>query len=225
MSTEEKRLVRGEPVVAKVLEAAMEEVARSGYEGLTLERVAARAGVNRTTIFRRWPTKKDLVIAMMERMTANIQLDFDHGSLREDLAAMISVATRTMLAPGMLGMHRVLMEARQDPDLRDLAECVRDGREARAQAILTRAEARGEFRKDLDKRLFLDGLMGALFAHIVFKSRPVTPEFTSKLLEYLLKVATPMKVSAAPRTRPKASVAAPRSKRVVRSRAKPSRRG
>ena len=63
------KLVRGEAIVARVLEATIEELALSGYAALALERVAARAGVNRTTIFRRWPTKPELVRAAVEWLT------------------------------------------------------------------------------------------------------------------------------------------------------------
>lgn len=206
MAIEEKPLVRGEPIVAKVLDATVEEIALSGYGALTLERVAARAGVNRTTIFRRWPTKKDLVVATMNRMTEQVRFDWDHGSLRADLAELIAIATRTVFAPGMVGMHKMMVEAREDPELGELARCIRDEKHDAAFAVLTRAEKRGEFRKDLDKELFLEGLMGMLFAKIVFRHEPVTPEFTRQLLDYVMKIASPPR-AAAPRARRAAGAA------------------
>jgi AcrR family transcriptional regulator len=154
MAIEDKPLVRGEPIVAKVLEATVAEIAHSGYAALTLERVAARAGVNRTTIFRRWPTKKDLVRATMNRMTEQVRFDWDHGSLRADLAEFIAVAARTVFAPGMLGMQKMMVEARSEPELGELARCIRDEKHDAAFALLTRAEKRREFRKDLVKELF-----------------------------------------------------------------------
>ena len=61
--------------------------------------------------------------------------------------------------------------------------------------MLLRAEARGELRSDLDKELFLDGMFGALFAHVVFQNQPITPAFTQRLLDHLMRVATPVKPS------------------------------
>jgi AcrR family transcriptional regulator len=223
MAIEDKPLVRGEPIVAKVLDATVEEIAFSGYAALTLERVAARAGVNRTTIFRRWPTKKDLVLATMNRMTDKVQFDWDHGNLRADLAELIVVATRTVFAPGMVGMHKMMVEARGDAELGELARCIRDEKHNAAFALLTRAEKRGEFRKDLDKELFLESLMGMLFAKVVFRHEPITPEFTKQMLDYVMKVATPSRAGAS-RSRGNAA-AAKRSpaKRVARSKASAGR--
>lgn len=196
MAAEDKPLVRGEPIVAKVLDATVEEIAFSGYAALTLERVAARAGVNRTTIFRRWPTKKDLVLATMNRMTDKVRFDWDHGNLRADLAELIAVATRTVFAPGMVGMHKMMVEARGDAELGELARCIRDEKHNAAFELLRRAEKRGEFRKDLDKELFLESLMGMLFAKVVFRHEPITPEFTKQMLDYVMKVATPARAVA-----------------------------
>ncbi|MBL8742456.1 MAG: TetR/AcrR family transcriptional regulator [Myxococcales bacterium] len=220
MAIEEKPLVRGEPVVAKVLEATVEEIAFSGYAALTLERVAARAGVNRTTIFRRWPTKKDLVLATMKRMTEQVRFDWDYGSLRADLAELIAVATRTVFAPGMVGMHKMMVEAREDQELGELARCIRDEKHDAAFALLTRAEKRGEFRKDLDKELFLESLMGMLFAKIVFRHETITPEFTRQLLDYVMKVATPARGTARRTGRPAGSSRKPSPRRAKTSSAR-----
>lgn len=219
MSTEEKPLVRGEPVVAKVLAATVEEIALSGYAALTLERVASRAGVNRTTIFRRWPTKKDLVLATLERLTAEVKFDWDHGSLREDLQELVTIAARTVFAPGMLGMHKMLIEARMDPELSEVARCIRDDKHEGAINVLKRAERRGEFRKDLDKELFLDSLMGMLFAKLVFKHEAMTPEFMRRMLDHVMKIATPVRPrGGTPRKVAAARPAAKRAGKLVSAR-------
>jgi AcrR family transcriptional regulator len=189
----DKRLVRGEPIVKKVLAATMEEVALTGYEGLTLERVAARAGVNRTTIYRRWPTKKDLLEATIEHASASVKFDWDLGSLRADLAELLRRAGEQIFTPGMLGMHRMMMDACKDAGLREAARCARDEKHSHAIAMLTRAEKRGELRGDIDKELFLDGMFGALFARVVFQNEPLTPAFIKRLLDHLVAMASPVK--------------------------------
>ncbi len=201
LTLHDKPLVRGETVVRKVLIATIEEVALTGYAGLTLERVAARAEVNRTTIYRRWPTKKDLVAATLSFAAEQVVFDWDNGSLRADLGELLERARETFFAPGMLGMHRLIIEAQQDPELSQIAKCTRDEKHDHAFAMLLRAEARGELRSDLDKELFLDGMFGALFAHVVFQNQPITPAFTQRLLDHLMRVATPVKPSR-PRSAP-----------------------
>lgn len=209
-AAEERRLVRGEPVVRKVLLATMEEVALTGYDGLTIERVAARAGVNRTTIYRRWPTKKELVTATVELASEQIQFDWDLGTLRADLTELLRRATEALFTPGMLGMHRMMLEAAREPALQDISRCVQEEKLSHALAMLQRAEARGEFRSDLDKVIFLDSLFGGLFMRVVAQHQPLTAAYVADLLEYLLKIASP---TATPSVRPRP---APRGKAAAR---------
>src|SRR5258708_31088310 len=78
---------RGSPVVARVLRATIEELARIGYGALSIEEVANRAGVNKTTVYRRWPTKADLVRAALRSMGDDKVCQPATGSLRGDLLA------------------------------------------------------------------------------------------------------------------------------------------
>lgn len=184
--------VRGEPVVTRVLDATLDELARTGYEALTLERVATRAGVNRTTIFRRWPSKAELVRAAMERSTRALDFDWDTGSLRGDLKVLIERAHETLFAPGMVGFLRTLLGAGSDPALLELVETTEQSKLGAVMAFFIRAEQRGEVRLDLDKQLFLDGLMGLLMVKLVFQGEKVTPVFVTRLLDHLLAmVAVP----------------------------------
>src|SRR3954468_5657962 len=64
---------RSEQVVRRVLDAAIVELARSGYHGFRMDVVAARAAVNKTTIYRRWPNRAALVTALVERMRAPLK--------------------------------------------------------------------------------------------------------------------------------------------------------
>src|SRR5687768_8286802 len=78
---------RSEHVVRRVLEAAFVELAHSGYAGCRMESVAARAGVNKTTIYRRWPNRVALVSALGERMRTPLRESPlpDTGKLENDL--------------------------------------------------------------------------------------------------------------------------------------------
>lgn len=211
------KLVRGEAIVARVLEATIEELALSGYAALALERVAARAGVNRTTIFRRWPTKPELVRAALQRATGALNFDWDTGSLRGDLKMLIERAGETMLAPGMLGFLQTMLGARDEPELLELAAEAEFAKVGAVMAFFVRAEQRGELRPDLDKQLFLDGLMGLLTVKLVYQRQPVTPEFVGRLLDHIiLMVAPPKPVAHEPRPEP----APPATDRPARGRTK-----
>lgn len=179
--------MRGEEIVARVLDATIEELAQTGFEAMTLDRVAARAGVNRTTIYRRWPTREALVQATMDRTMGAVVFDWDTGSLRGDLAELITRARSTLFAPGMVTLLRMA----KAPRLSRRARASEQAKHANALAMLTRARARGELRGDVDPVLYLDSLLGMLFARLVFRGEPLDDAFVAGVLDYFVTIAAP----------------------------------
>jgi AcrR family transcriptional regulator len=184
------RRVRGEPIVARVLDATLQELARTGYAGLTLERVAVRAGVNRTTIYRRWPNKGELVRAAFQRTTGAMDFDWDTGSLRGDLEVFIGRAHATLVSPGMRAFLQTLL-ADEQPELLGLAAAAEAPKLAAVMAFFVRAEQRGEIRPELDRALFLDGLLGLLFVKLVVHREPVTPSFIGRVIDHVIAMVAP----------------------------------
>jgi AcrR family transcriptional regulator len=147
--TETKRRTRGVQrgprsvqVVESVRAATLGELARAGFAGLTIDGVARAAGVNRTTIYRRWPTKAALLAAMVEPLLERYDHDPDTGSLEADLLELaLLIRDNAELPEG-----RALVEAVQaGPDeLRDLAEATRDRALTPFRRVLERAAERGE---------------------------------------------------------------------------------
>src|SRR6187455_1103921 len=80
---------RSARVVSEVLSATLEAFAEQGYAGLSVEAVALRAGVNKTTIYRRWPTKADLVGAALVSLRDDDPEPPNTGSLRDDLLQVL----------------------------------------------------------------------------------------------------------------------------------------
>lgn len=201
----ERRLIRGEQVIAKVLGATIEELALVGLEGLTLERVAARAAVNRTTIYRRWPTKEDLVLAALRWMEKDEVLP-DTGTLHGDLEALVEHATAKLFAPGTLSLIRTILGAPSESKLREFAECTHEVRRRGVLELFERAERRGEIRPDIDKELFLDSIFGMLFVRLIFKREQPTTDLRDRIVEQVLRLGAPQSpiAPARPRTsRPK----------------------
>src|ERR1700719_4297131 len=97
---------RSQQVVEKVREATMAELARVGFPGLTIEGVAKAATVNRTTIYRRWPSKAALLLAVLEPGLQLFDQDPATGSLAGDLLALMLMIGETAALPEGAGGAR-----------------------------------------------------------------------------------------------------------------------
>jgi AcrR family transcriptional regulator len=136
---------RGAALERAILRAAAEELTESGYAGLTMDRVARRAGTNKNTIYRRWPNRAALGIAAYRHLAvATMQLP-DTGELRGDVLELMRSANRTWSSPIGGILRALLAGARDDPQL--LAQIHENSADAGSAAwltILARAVARGE---------------------------------------------------------------------------------
>src|SRR4030081_2616781 len=133
---------RSQQVVEKVREATMAELARVGFPGLTIEGVARAANVNRTTIYRRWPSKGALLLAVLEPGLERFDHDPDTGSLAGDLLALMLMMAERMALPEGQAVHRAVGST--SDELKELVDTVNDrGLDAFRRAF-DRARARGE---------------------------------------------------------------------------------
>ena len=153
---------RSERVVQRVLVASVAELAKSGYRGFRMDGVSASAGVNKTTIYRRWPDKALLVAAAVGWMRSSVH-DVplpDTGSLEQDLAE----AFRRRMS----FKHRVegkawarLLAEKHDPEVHAVIGDAVKQRSDAWYAMVARAVARGELPEGTDARLLL-GMLGAV---------------------------------------------------------------
>ncbi|GGN65045.1 TetR family transcriptional regulator [Actinoplanes lobatus] len=137
---------RGEELEQAILHAAAEELRESGYPGMTMDRVAARAGTNKNAIYRRWPHRAALGIAAYRHLTDAVMPDPDTGSLRGDALEMLRRANQTWSSPYGAVLRGLLAAAADDPQLLTLMR-ERSGADTMDRAWLTmlrRAATRGE---------------------------------------------------------------------------------
>lgn len=141
---------RGEEVERAVLRAAVEELTERGYEGFTMDRVAARAGTNKTTIYRRWSSRTSLALAAYREMVAQPDSPPDTGELRSDVIELLrSVADRLASPSGAEVLRGLMMDARRDPELMaGLREDFNRSEPGTMLILLARAVARGEARPE-----------------------------------------------------------------------------
>ena len=150
-----------------ILAAALELALEGGLAGMTMEKVAARAGAGKATIYRRWDTKQALMADALRSIAADIQAP-DTGSLRGDFLGLAAQAMGAN-APGALRlMPRLMSEAAEDPELFAACRAVLvDPRRAQLREVLRRGVERGELRADLDLELAIDGLIGPIIYRVL----------------------------------------------------------
>jgi AcrR family transcriptional regulator len=171
-----------------ILEAAVEVFAAAGLEGLTVEGVAARAGVGKATIYRRYPCKVDLVVAAARCFTQTTEPSPDTGTTRGDLRALVD-GLIAMLTTTPLGRALpILIAARTRVDELDVAfsEIVAEKR-ARAVAVLRRGIARGDLRSDVDPEVVIDCFVGPIFYRFLVTNAPLDDAFAGEIVDQILR--------------------------------------
>jgi AcrR family transcriptional regulator len=185
-TTKKRALVRGEPIVNGVLRAAIEELARAGYRALRIEDVALRAGVNKTTIYRRWPTKIELVRAALASDAQNKLVAPETGSLRADLLEVGRTFADLATSPEGQSVMRMMVAEGSDPEVADLEKSLRETFECVPSSIVANAVARGEIAPSGSHPVMLDAFVGAIHHRIFMMNEPVTDDFLARLADIVL---------------------------------------
>lgn len=180
------RQVRGEKLVEKVLEATVEELAAKGYGATSIEDIAERAGVAKTTIYRRWPTKPELALAALERVADDVANPRDTGTLRGDLILMLRSFRDFAMSPRGASLMRMMMTEGTCGDIAEVARTIRKSKETTPRAVIARAIKRGELPKGSDAKLILDPLFGAVQHYILFDNDPVDDRRIEHLVDLIL---------------------------------------
>ncbi|NUO99570.1 MAG: TetR/AcrR family transcriptional regulator [Nonomuraea sp.] len=169
----------------EIFDATLRLVAERGYDGLTVEGVAERSGVNKTTIYRWWPSKAALLgAALVESDLLGFEPP-DTGSLRGDLVALVEQARRLLTHPPASDVAvTALAAAVRHPEL-DARRFFAD-RFARERLIFERAAGRGELRESADPMLIVDLLAGAVWMRAVFRGLPLPPDFAAQAVATVL---------------------------------------
>jgi AcrR family transcriptional regulator len=167
--------------------ATLAELAERGYSALSLERVAHRAGVNKTTLYRRWGTREELVLdAMLERAGEHISVP-DTGSLRRDLLELARTAAANAATPEVSAMARaVASEAPHDSRLAAANRRFWAERLALDAAIVERAIERGEVAEGTDPRRVIESVLGPIHLRLLLTGEPVDRAFLEGVVDVVV---------------------------------------
>ena len=179
---------RSEQADQAIIDAALSLFAESGPEGLCIERVAARAGVGKATIYRRWPGKEDLLLDAIAALKTPLPEPAGR-SAREDLVALLLAMCEETADPRRARQFALLLgEGAKYPRLMArYVETVLEPRREVIRAVLRHGIATGELRPDLDVDTALFMLTGAVVARRGREQSAIPPDYPERVVDELLR--------------------------------------
>ena len=163
-----------------ILDAALELLAQEGFQGLSIEDIAARAGVGKTTIYRRWSSKDELVIDAIHEIQVDLTT-VDTGNFRNDLVILFKAANRGIMTHPLLPqlVLRLISEFQANTEIFQVfLTQLLIPRIQRFMYMVEQAQARGEIRRDIDWTLALELITGPIFIHLLI-SHYLAPSMSS----------------------------------------------
>jgi AcrR family transcriptional regulator len=175
-----------------ILDATVDLLAELGFLALTVEAVAARAGVAKTTLYRRWPNKDELVMDALCGMKG-MQHDLPGESVRGDLLYMLH-RMRTVWISGKFGslMRRLAADGIERPDLyREFRNRFVAPRQAIMRAIIDRGIAEGSIRADVDRQWMIAMLVSPIITAVMTHQDRVTGQQIDFTVDTVLRGVAP----------------------------------
>ncbi|MCW1959990.1 MAG: TetR/AcrR family transcriptional regulator [Mycobacterium sp.] len=171
---------------SELLAVTLHLLQEHGYEGLTVDEVAATAHASKATVYRRWPTKAELVLAAFIEGVSQDGVPPDTGSLREDLICIGDTVCAHIKEHGST-LRAVLAETARNPALNDaMQQQLFDQRRAMMRQVLKQAVARGEIDAAAVNGELWDLLPGYLIYRTVIRNSPATRRTVRAIVDDLI---------------------------------------
>ncbi|MFD0559441.1 TetR family transcriptional regulator [Stackebrandtia endophytica] len=164
---------------AKVLDAVIAQLGEHGFDGLTTDTVAARAGVHRTTVYRRWGDVGGLLADVLDAAGDDDWIPPDTGSLEGDLCGLNEEIQTALTAQPPVMMALIASSFRSEPAA-DAQQRLWEDRYTRCGIIIDRAVKRGELPPGTNARQLLVTATAPVYHQLVLLRTPVDPELPSR---------------------------------------------
>ena len=172
-------------VLQSVAQAAMAEMAKSGIENFSVPRVAARAGVSSSSIYRRWPNKADLIV-FAGAHHSEVALPMPNlGSLRADLLRLVADVAKYVLNPQGQGLIAMAF-GRETAGRSEVQDAFWRLRTAQHQPMFDRAIARRELPPDADTGEIMERAIGPIYIRAFMTRQPITARFLQRVVDAAL---------------------------------------
>jgi len=165
---------------AQILDAACGLLLEQGVHGFTLLEVARRAGVPKSTVYRRWPSRRDMLASALAGLVEKTVEPPNTGSFRGDLLASVKLQME-MLSGEARALVRLGLDVADDDELRPVVSEALDRRRKNFYPVLQRAVERGELRPDIEFDAVLDLVFGAALSRVI-SQRDVSGETVAEAI-------------------------------------------
>jgi AcrR family transcriptional regulator len=178
---------RDERVDQRALAATREVFAERGWFGTSYDEVAKRAGVGKSSLYLRWGTKAELVVAALNE--GKHLEGIDTGGVREDLMELARVLLARQWSGDAAASYRFAAESRHVPELRAAAAAVKYSETVQAaRRIVRRAITRGELPQGTSPTMLNDLISGAIMRHAMVSAHPITTTVRNRSHTYLVEL-------------------------------------
>ena len=181
---------RGPKVREAVLAATLAELAETGYAALTIENIARRAGVHKTTVYRRWTNRESLVADVLgERIAMDFPIP-DTGSVEDDLRQLARTFVAWVTSPtGRMIFAAVYSDAARIPGISDVRRELFEYGPRRAAVVIERAIERGELPAATDPAPVFRTLIAPIYFLLTVTAEPVDPAAADQAAQIALTAA------------------------------------
>jgi AcrR family transcriptional regulator len=187
---------RSARIVSEVLRATADELARVGYAALRVEDVARAACVNKTTVYRRWATKMQLVTETLQRERERCIVTPDTGSVREDLRIML----HAFVEEGRTPLARAWLSELGNTEVRAIMRGFRHHFESQWCRVIARGMARRELPADASPLFLIELVVSPITGRLIRGEELPTDDFCTQVIDLVLAGAAAFMPSLRPAT-------------------------
>jgi AcrR family transcriptional regulator len=192
-------ILRGEHARQRILRAALDVVAEHGLPGFTMEAVAQRAAASKTTLYRRWASREELLVEAMDELASRPFPLPATGDLRSDLIELMRMVESLLNEqPFPRLMAAFIDAAERDPTLQRMHATITESRRRPIRHVLVEARLRGELPSSADLELAIDLLTAPAFYRRFIAHQPLNEAYAAAVVDQVLAA-----LGAGPRAEPR----------------------
>jgi AcrR family transcriptional regulator len=172
---------------AAVLGATTQLLFERGFAGATVDEISRRSGVAKTTVYRHWPTRTDLLQDACSTLGTPLGTP-DTGSFKADVTALTTNLAHVLRSAKWTSvLPSIIDAAERDPDIATMYSKLQQGYSAPFETIIQRALRKGELPDDTDAAVLIAALTGPLFYRRWFSREPLTDDFAEQIVLRVLR--------------------------------------